>query len=271
MRFLIMSVACVLAFSVACTTDADVSAPSPVLRDRGVSQIDFVEADKRLVILARDQGGTILASLELTTGPFYMADDNRGNVDGRRLSVTAFGKTTTHESEGYHPLNLPFPHEALVGAFLIDPVVAAKLSNWGIRIDPNSVPAGDQLAPKEGASYIVFNDCASPAAFSTRYSSAYSSSCSFSSYGGCDTHVRQKKFPRSGGEWGEYRCCVDLLTFAERACTTPMGMTSCGGAGPNGCAVCWSSPIAIPTGWENPACDIDVALGGYCAASFCTQ
>ncbi|MEO7733941.1 MAG: hypothetical protein ABIY55_23460 [Kofleriaceae bacterium] len=133
------------------------------------------------------------------------------------------------------------------------------------------MPASEKLAPKEDASFIVFSDCASPAAFSSSSSSAYGSSCTFSSYGGCDTHGRQKKFVKSASEWGEYRCCVDLLVFAERACTTPMGSTSCGNAGPNGCAVCWTSPIAIPVGWENPACDIDVASGGYCAATFCTQ
>jgi hypothetical protein len=198
---------------------------TPVLRDLGVSRFELVEADTRLVILARDQSGTILASLELTTGRFYMADDDRGNVEGRRLSVNAFGKTTTHESEGYHPLNLPFPHEALVGAFLIEPVVAAKLSRWGIRIDPNSVPASEQLAPEEEASYFDPGYCASNGGVSSHSSSAYSSSCLISSYGGCDTNgFKKKMFPRSASEWGEYRCCPDLLVFAERACTTPKRM-----------------------------------------------
>ncbi|MEO7730915.1 MAG: hypothetical protein ABIY55_08090 [Kofleriaceae bacterium] len=271
MKLRIMSVACVLAFSVACMTDADAPGPSMAMRDLGVSRFDFVEADTRLVIVARDQSGTILASLELTTGRFYMKDDNRGDVDGRQLTVNAFGKNITHESAGYNPLNLPFPHEPLVGAFLTEPVVAAKLSHWGIRIDPNSVPASEQLAPEEKASYIAGSDCASYGAFSTDSSSAYGASCRFSSYGGCATHGFQVMFPKSAGEWGEYRCCLDLEVFAERVCTTPFGPTSCGGAGPNGCAVCWFTPIETPPGWENPACQAEIAWPGYCLASFCTQ
>lgn len=273
MKRQILSVACILASSAACT-ETEAPGPSPVLRELGVSRFDVVEADTRLAVLARDRSGAVLASLELTTGRFYMEDDDRGDVDGRQLRIHAFGKTTSHESAGYAPLNLPFPREALIGAFLIEPAVAAKLSRWGIRIDPTSVPAGEPLAPAVKASSFDASAgyCAPDGGYSSHSSSAYGASCVVSSYGGCDTSgFKKKMFRRSASEWGEYRCCPDLLVFAERACTTPMGLTSCGNAGPNGCAVCWSTPIAFPVGFENPPCDVDVAPAGYCVASFCTR
>lgn len=271
MKFQFTSVLGVFSFAVVgCTSVADQPAPSAALRDLGLARFEIVETQTGLTIDGRAANDTTVASLELSVGTFYMDEDDRGEVDGRRLDIHAFGQAVTHESEGYDTLSLPLPRQPLVSAFLVDPTVTNRLARWGINLDVSSMPASTgSLLPQGESSFVT--SCGVGRVIS--HYSGSNTSCQTSSFGGCDApEWKRKQFVRPDGHWGEYRCCPNEASFNERLCIPEAVSgtdTVCGKTGPLKCAVCWTERLGLTNG-ENITCDIDVMSGG-CYASYCLE
>jgi hypothetical protein len=240
--------------ALACAAEPD--PVSPELRELGVASITVVETPSRLAIEGRGRDHAIVARLELVVGRFTMEEEGRGEVDGRQLAIAVLERTVRHESEGRLLLHLPMPQRREIAVFVADPVVASRLATWGIEIDAQS---GTRASSSE--SEVPYAFCDDGIEFSV--SSNPYGSCTASTYGGC-TAGQKVKFVKSGSEYGEYRCCISpQRLFAERACTAAWQSTSCGQAGPNGCAVCWTEPVIAG---ENCAA---YTMGGYCAGRWC--
>jgi hypothetical protein len=255
MRFAILSL-CLVGCSAA-------NEPSAELSALGISRVDVAETSDRLSITGLDDAGATIASLDLELGRFRMLEDDR-EVAGRRMHVIVHGRSTIHESEGFGALALPAPLDAATGRFLTDPAVADPIARWGITVVAGAAAAPESALPGE-TPYVY--PCE---AGSLHWQMSGYTSCQASTYSGCASS--QKRRFNKGSEWGEWRFCEDSPygpAIFERACTGPGQQTSCGTAGPGGCAVCWvQAPVTNHLVTGTPHCTV-TGSGGQCRWEAC--
>jgi hypothetical protein len=273
MRFVELSVGVVvsMAMIVGCGGGEPVSKGAQAL---GIASFDVHETNVELQINGRSERGEVMGQLLVQRGRFIMADDDRGEVDGRRLSVLVRGWSASHESEGYRPLTLPLlvggQSSAIIDAFLLDRNVSAPLASWGIAFDPESAktpltgavtdrPAGVPVtsgerpySPCNGGSGCLVSGNSNP------YGPC--GSCTYSAPGGCNS-VSCNEWNIDTGVYGEFLCCEATYTLYSRKCTFASDPNNpCGHAGPGGCAPCWNLPY-------DPGSDV---CGALPAGSDCT-
>jgi hypothetical protein len=200
----------------ACSTEAQSPkslAPDPSI---GIAKFALTEGSTELQIVGTDSKGAVVGQIILRTGRFRMEEDGR-EADGRRLEVKLGNVTAArHESDGYGKLHLPVPADVgdpRLGAFLVD--AAPALAKWGVEFQTQSTGWSKSEMAYNGCVYNWPTGCAG--------GTTATSCCG--AWGG------------SGGqnEWG---CCGNTNTLFMRACAD--ATNSCGNAGPNGCAGCWS-------------------------------
>jgi hypothetical protein len=199
------------------------------------------ETATRIEITAFD-AAELRGQVVLENGRFEIPDTFGSIADGRRLTVKLGALQVEHVSAGHADVHLPLLSGGVQGlnVLLTAPEVAAPLARWGVRFSsemltgPTSV-AAPSLPESQETPYVTcrvheqgdsspFTGC-QPCTYAT------TSTCSA-------TACRQ--FSGAGGEAQQFVACDGSFRIAQRACTSPMGSTSCGPAGPNGCAVCWS-------------------------------
>lgn len=105
-----------------------------------LARVEVQETTDLTTVTGWDSGGREVGRLELLHGSFEMsgffaADRDDPSVTGRRLTVSALGKTMHWETEGFAPtLDLPAhpPGQGALAAFLEDARVKPVLTRWGI-------------------------------------------------------------------------------------------------------------------------------------------
>ena len=210
----------------------------------GITEFQVTETATALTIVGLDAQRTTVGELNLTLGAFV--DDDYLPQEGRTFTVNVQGKSATHKSAGYPQLELPLVKSGYgdgINAFLQDPNVAPVLGKWGITFKaPQSVPSapsGERAYSGGVCTYNFSASCGAP------------SSC-------CEG-------PQEGESGNEYVCCPNSVTIVDRLCTgipikfggSAPNTNSCGSVGPQGCAVCWSSPYTTSCDafWSDPICD----------------
>jgi hypothetical protein len=204
----------------------------------------ITETDTRIEIAAFD-ATELRGQVVLEKGRFEIPDTGGVIADGRRLTVKLGTLQVEHVSAGYPDLHLPLLSGGVQGLnmLLTAPEVVAPLARWGVRfstemrtgptgIDPPTLPESQETPyatcrVHSAGDSSPFTGC-QPCTYAT------TSTCAA-------TACRQ--FTGAGGEAQQFVACNGPLMIAQRACTSPMGSTSCGPAGPNGCAVCWTTFI----------------------------
>jgi len=208
--------------------------PTDAARQLGIDHYSVNYSATSMVIQGLDVTDHVVAEATLKLGRFTMEDE--GDVtDGRQLDINVDGKSAHHESRGFGQLNLPLNgRSAEIRTFLLDPLVAKPLYQWGVGFDARGVPAQPKLSletPYElqcGPNYGLASIDDSP--YGSGGGCTYGSNCS--SY-------RCTEFDKGGGEHGEFVCCFNQSKATERACTSAFSSSSCGGTGSLGCAPCW--------------------------------
>jgi hypothetical protein len=174
--------------------------------------------------------GAELGKVHVQLGRFVLEDDGRA-VEGRQMQIAVAGETVRHESEGYAALTLPLPPVNApdeVNAFLLDPRVRAALARWQIAFDDTEPPAtaqpvaqGDPERSYLTCSYATTPQCGATSCVQRLIYEKINAQC--------QTGSRQLV------------CCANTHVGAERKCG--LGPSNpCGAEGPNGCAVCWTTP-----------------------------
>jgi hypothetical protein len=217
--------------SAACSTDP--AAPN----ENGLT-FQTTQTDTRLEITAFD-ATEMRGQVVLENGRFEIPDTDGSIALGRRLIVKLGALEVEHVSAGYPDLHLPLLSSSVLGlnVLLTAPEVAAPLARQGVRFNA-AMPTGPTAPALPGSQETPYSGCK---VINQGTSSPFTScqACTYATTSTCAaTACRQ--FPGAGGEMQQFVACAGSLKVAQRACTTPMGSTSCGHAGPNGCAVCWT-------------------------------
>jgi hypothetical protein len=212
----------------ACTTDPP---------DKTRSAFQITETDTRIEIDATELRGQVVVE----NGRFEIPETDGVIAEGRKLTVKLGELQVEHVSAGYPDLHLPLLSGGNDGlnVLLTAPEVAVPLGRWGVhfRSDMPTGPTGITAPPLSASAETPYVTCR---AVNSGTSSPFvgCGTCTFATTASCKaTGCRQ--FPGAGGEAQQFVTCDSDIFIAQRACTTPLGSTSCGNAGPNGCAVCW--------------------------------
>src|SRR4051812_29940243 len=89
-----------ISFAIGCAEQQEAAAPSAALQQLGVTSFRIQETPNQLSIRALGEAGKQIASLDLTLGHFLMTQDDRGEVDGRSMTIKVLDHKTEHQSEG---------------------------------------------------------------------------------------------------------------------------------------------------------------------------
>jgi|GEM_PF-5684935 len=200
-----------------------------------------IEADTRLEITALDATG-LTGQVVLENGRFEIPDTFGSVADGRKLTIKLGTLQVEHVSAGYTDLQLPLLSSSVQGlnVLLTAPEVAVPLARRGVHFSSATLtgPTGITAPTLPASQDTPYETCK---VHNSGSSSPFTGcqECTYATTSTCDA-TACKQFPGAGGEMQQFVACGGVLRIAQRACTTPMGSTSCGPAGPNGCAVCWS-------------------------------
>ncbi|MEO7730589.1 MAG: hypothetical protein ABIY55_06415 [Kofleriaceae bacterium] len=247
----------VLAFCVAaCNTNS---------AERAESRFAFhiTETATRLEITAVD-ATELRGEVVLENGRFEIPEMDGDTADGRRLTVKLGRLSVEHVSAGYSNLHLPLLSGGAQGlnSLLTAPEVAEPLARRGVWLSTEMLtgPTGVDPPALSGAEETPYS-CLS---FSSGSSSPFTGCgpCTYATTAACGP-ASCNQFRGAGGEAQQFVVCQGAGAIAQRACTTPMGNTSCGHAGPNGCAVCWTIGVANTATVANS--------GGVCTWTNCCQ
>ena len=228
----------------------------------GIAEFQATESATELRILGLDAQRKPVAQLTLEKGTFTMDLDDGRAVDGRQLDVTVQGKRVRHQSEGSRALTLPLGRSASteVGAFLLDPHVAAPLARWGLRFELTShAEPTAATAPTGETPYLLYCDVGVNVDYEG--GSPCSRTCTQPPNASCGS-TGCVQWP-DGSVNRQFLCCNTGHVFIDRSCTFPYDPANpCGVAGGAGCAVCLSAD------YSGNNC---VVQGGTtCHGSYCT-
>jgi len=213
-----------------------VTACSSVERDTEARfDLQVTETSSELVLVGL-QDGFEIGKVNVHSGRFILEDDGR-SVDGRQLQIAVAGDTVRHESEGYAQLTLPLPPVNAsdeFNAFLLDPRVRAALARWQIAFDDTEPPATAQPAA----------EVANPDPERTYQACTYATTPQCGATSCVQRPIYEKILAQCQTGSRQLVCCANTHVGAERKCG--LGPANpCGAEGPNGCAVCWTTP------WSN--------------------
>jgi hypothetical protein len=221
----------------------------------------ITETGTRLEITAVD-AAELRGEVVLENGRFEIPEMDGVTADGRRLTVKLGELSVEHVSAGYPDLHLPLLSGGAQGlnSLLTAPEVAEPLARRGVWFSTEMLtgPTGvvpPALSGAEETPYtctVVNSGTSSPFTGCGPCTYATTPECSASS---CN------QFPGAGGEAQQFVVCQRSRVIAQRACTTPMGNTSCGQAGPNGCRPCWTIGISDTA--------MQASSGGFCTWTNC--
>jgi hypothetical protein len=207
-----------VAMLAACVTgEPDVSSSGNA--ELGIWHFNVVEEDSRLQITGVDAQGAKVAEMQLRLDIVPVPEWPLPTY-GRELQLEVKGVAQQPwTSAGVGRLTLPPPRDPNAKAFYLDPYVREVLDRWDIgwQVDlPAELTLTEvKYADSCGAEYF-HPPCGGAGPLNT-----------------CEA----QRF----NEVQQTVVCNDFQhTMAERACVAPYQPTSCGGAGPGGCAVCWS-------------------------------
>jgi hypothetical protein len=220
----------------------------------GITSVTIERHDGQTVVSGIDAAGVTIATASLHVGTVhYSLDEGTTYQDGygRDLFIQVADEPSfEHVSPGTPALDLPAPPLAKTSAFLAIPAVGHAFDGVTFRTAPASgvLTDGEGAYGSAGPSFSNFgNSC--PA-------------CAFNRNAACGTNTCARFF-QNGQVEDEYVCCAGTSAALHRYCSgNPGGTNSCGPVGPQGCAVCWTSPwtssctasgsviYVSPQGWE---------------------
>jgi hypothetical protein len=193
--------------------------------DLGVASFELEDTDSRLAVTGLDADGNVVVELRLTEGQ-VLVEDFAGPTLGRALEVEIHGKRHDQTWAGLDALVLPSPEDAQLDALLRDRQVASHLEQRGISLEPRTALVSE--APYYTEDYCRPGRFVAPCA---NGGGLYAEA----------SHVNYYYINGTDHEYTQRVVCQNWLR-AERRCVGPGATTTCGTAGPQGCAVCWSAP-----------------------------
>jgi len=202
------------------------------------------ETATRIEITAFD-GIELRGQVVLEKDRFEIPEMDGFITDGRRLTVKLGELQVTHVSAGFPDLHLPLLSGGTQGlnVLLTASEVVAPLARWGVHFSSETLtgPTGSTAPAEPESQETPYETCL---VIHSGTSSPFTGcqACTYATTSECGVPTC-RQFPGAGGEAQQFVACGNKTEIAQRACTTPMGMTSCGPAGPKGCAVCWRVPI----------------------------
>jgi len=233
-------------FGVGCAAQ-DPQQPTDAARQLGIDHYTVSYSATSMEIQGLDATDHPVAVATLKLGRFTMEDE--GDVtDGRQLDINVDGKSAHHESRGFGQLNLPLNgRSAEIRTFLLDPLVAKPLLQWGVGFDARGVPVQPKLSLETPYELQCGNG----------WSLAVVSSDPYGAGGGCSyasncSSLDCTEFDKGGGEYGQFVCCWSGGKATERACTSPHASSGCGTTGDLGCAPCWDMPESGCNAYDGP-------------------
>jgi hypothetical protein len=178
--------------------------------DPEVTRFVVTEGDS-LHIVGLDAKGATVGTLDLTYGRYY-DQEWAAELEGTIINIDVHGETAEHHSLGRSELSLPvFGSNVTVHAFLRDARLASMLERWQVKFAAQEAPAAE--AAYHGNCWQFFVPCGP---------------------------YECNEYAGFNGNTYQDLCCPGPL-MVQRACKAAFENTNCGMAGPNGCAVCWSS------------------------------
>jgi hypothetical protein len=184
--------------------------------DPEVTRFVVTEGDSLHIIGVNANEATV-GTLDLEYGRYY-DEEWAAELDGTIINITVHGETAEHHSLGRSALNLPvLGSDVTVHAFLLDARLASVLGRWQVKFAAQGAPVAQEAHAAEVG---------------------YHGGC-WQFYVPCGPYECNEHAGNNGNTYQDL-CCPGPL-MVQRACTGAFQSTNCGPAGPNGCAVCWSS------------------------------